>query len=443
MGIPRASVRETAGVMADVVLPLAARGAIVRRPRVVGLLDRADADRRAVRRLQRLRRRHGRGPVLLRLPRRDVAVVLEPEHAHRVLEASPEPFATATLEKRAALSRFEPHGVLVSDGAERADRRRFNEEVLDTAHPVHRLASDIVAAVREEAAPLVEALGQPAGLGWEGFAPSWWRLVRRIVLGGGARDDVELTDLLTRLRADANWSYLKPPRADLRDAFLDRLGAHLARAEPGSLAAVVAKAPAAAHTAPREQVPQWLFAFDAAGMASFRTLALLAAHPAPAARVREELEAHDLTRPQDLPYLRACVLESLRLWPTTPAVLRDTTAETHWDGGLLPAGAGVVIFAPFFHRDAERLLHADAFAPGLWLDAGTPDGTPPDGSPFVPFSDGPAACPGRSLVLLVTTTLLTTFLEGRRTVRQIAPAPLDPARPLPATLSPFRLRFGF
>jgi hypothetical protein len=224
MGIPRASVRETAGVMADVVLPLAARGAIVRRPRVVGLLDRADADRRAVRRLQRLRRRHGRGPVLLRLPRRDVAVVLEPEHAHRVLEASPEPFATATLEKRAALSRFEPHGVLISDGAERADRRRFNEEVLDTAHPVHRLASDIVAAVREEAAPLVEALGQPAGLGWEGFAPSWWRLVRRIVLGGGARDDVELTDLLTRLRADANWSYLKPPRADLRDAFRLRFG---------------------------------------------------------------------------------------------------------------------------------------------------------------------------------------------------------------------------
>lgn len=102
-----------------------------------------------------------------------------------------------------------------------------------------------------------------------------------------------------------------------------------------------------------------------------------------------------------------------------------------------------MIFAAFFHRDAERLLHADAFAPGLWLDAGTPDGTPPDGSPFVAFSDGPAACPGRSLVLLVTTTLLTTFLEGRRTVRQIAPAPLDPARPLPATLSPFRLRFGF
>src|SRR4051794_6119460 len=181
MAIPRASVTETAGVVADVVLPLVARGAIVRRPRVVGLLDRADADRRAVSRLQRLRRRHGPGPVLLRLPGRDIAFVLAAEQVNRVLDGSPEPFATATLEKRAALSRFEPHGVLISHGAERADRRRFNEEVLDTERPVHRLAADVVATAGEEAAPLLEALRQPAGLGWDGFAPTWWRLVRRIV----------------------------------------------------------------------------------------------------------------------------------------------------------------------------------------------------------------------------------------------------------------------
>src|SRR5687767_12119774 len=116
MALPRASASETAGVVADVVLPLLARGAIVRRPRVVGLLDRADADRRAVRCLQRLRRRHGRGPVVLRLPGRTVAVVLGREHMDRVLGQTPEPFATATLEKRAALSRFEPHGVLISHG---------------------------------------------------------------------------------------------------------------------------------------------------------------------------------------------------------------------------------------------------------------------------------------------------------------------------------------
>jgi len=43
----------------------------------------------------------------------------------------------------------------------------------------------------------------------------------------------------------------------------------------GKLASIVASTPASAQTYPVEQVPQWLFAFDAAGMAAFRALALL------------------------------------------------------------------------------------------------------------------------------------------------------------------------
>jgi len=68
---PRASVSETAGVVGDVVAPLVARGVIVRRPRVAGLLDGLDADRRAVRRMQRLREGYGEGPLLLWLPLRE------------------------------------------------------------------------------------------------------------------------------------------------------------------------------------------------------------------------------------------------------------------------------------------------------------------------------------------------------------------------------------
>ena len=431
MSIPHASPAETAGVVADVLAPLVARGAIVRRPKVLGALARADADRRAIRRLQRLDERHGPGPVLLRLPARHVAFVLSPDHVRVVLEGSPEPFATATVEKRGALERFQPHGVLVSHGPQRAERRRFNEEVLDTQHPDHRLAADLIAVVGEEIGPVLAAARRSGGLRWDDFAPAWWRIVRRVVLGQGARDDEELTDLLTRLRADANWSVLKPDRAGLRERFLARLGAHLARAEPGSLASLVAAVPSTARTAPAEQVPQWLFAFDAAGMAAFQTLALLAAHPAQAQRARD-----------DLTYTRACVLEAVRLWPTTPAVLRDTTAETFWEQGTLPAGTGLVIFAPFFHRDERRLRHADAFAPGQWLDGGPPDGSPPGEYPLIPFSAGPAACPGRNLVLLLTSTLLAALLQDGRELRQLEPEPLERTRPLPGTLSPFRLRFA-
>jgi hypothetical protein len=45
---------------------------------------------------------------------------------------------------------FQPHGVLVSRGALRADRRRFNEAVLDTGHPLHRYAERIARGARAD-----------------------------------------------------------------------------------------------------------------------------------------------------------------------------------------------------------------------------------------------------------------------------------------------------
>jgi cytochrome P450 len=332
-----------------VLAPLIARGVIVRRPRVVALEERLDADRRAVRRLRRVRDRYGPGPVSLALPGRSVAMVLAPGDVARILEETPQPFAAASREKRAALAHFEPHGVLISDPPERGARRGFNERVLESSRPVHGLAHELVPKVRQEAEEILAAAHRSGALSWREFAAGWWRAARRIVLGDGARDDDVLTNLLTSLRRDANWAFLKPRRTGLRERFVERLAGHLQRAEPGSLAELAATRPEGVD--PGGQVPQWLFAFDAAGMASFRTLALLDAHP----------HGHD----RDAAYLRASVLEALRLWPTTPAVLRDTTAGTAWANGTLRARTGIVIFTPFFHRDPEALPYADSFAPEL------------------------------------------------------------------------------
>lgn len=59
----------------------------------------------------------------------------------------------------------------------------------------------------------------------------------------------------------------------------------------------------------------------------------------------------------------------------------------------------------------------------------------------MPFSLGPAMCPGRNVVLLTTTALLARLLTRAETT-QVHPRPLRAATPLPATLSPFRLRFS-
>jgi cytochrome P450 len=429
--LPRLSPRDAAATVADVVAPLVARGLVARRRRVLAALDAIDADRRAVRRMQRLRARYGPGPVVLPAPRREIALVLSPADVRRVLAETPEPFSPATLEKRAALARFQPHGVLISTGAARVERRGFVERVLEP-DDVHRLAGAVAGVAEQEGERLARAAVVTGTLAWDGFARAWWRIARRIVLGDAAREDAAVTDLLAALRRDANWGYLRPRRDALRDRFLGRVEEYVAQAEADSLAALVAATPAPVDAFPAEQVPHWLFAFDAAGMATFRALALLDAHP-PALRRAVSESASDGGASRLLPFLRACILESVRLWPTTPAVLRDTTADTAWEGGVLRAGAALVIVAPYFHRDARRGPEADRFAPELWDDVAAAEAWP-----LIPFSAGPAACPGRNLVLRTTSCLLAALL-GRLRLRQAHSRPLRADRPLPGTLSPFRL----
>lgn len=434
--LPKATLGDTLDVGINVIVPVLAQGVIIRRPKVVAFAERFDLNRRAVRRVQRLRNKYGTGPLLLLTPPWwPYALIVAPEHVQRILNQTPESFATASREKRSALSHFEPKGALISHGAERADRRRFNEQVLDTHRSVHRLGERFGCVVNEEAAGLLERVRHRDQLVWNDFATSWFRVVRRVVAGDAARDDTELTTLINRLRSDANWAFFRPKRTALRQQFYDRLNAQLARAEPGSLASIMATTPTTPVTAPEQQVPQWLFAFDPAGMTTFRTLALLATHPTHAERVRDEIKQQADAAVPDLPYLRACVLESLRLWPTTPMVLRQSTEETAWENGVMPAQTGQIIFANFFHRDDQRLPYANRFAPELWLEERAADHWP-----LIPFSAGPAICPGQNLVLLVTSTMLAALVADRHVTLQ-RPTWLTETRPLPGTLSPYRLRF--
>jgi cytochrome P450 len=172
-------------------------------------------------------------------------------------------------------------------------------------------------------------------------------------------------------------------------------------------------------------------------MTTFRTLALLGSHREQAARVRDEIGGNGSAGRHPLPYLRACILESLRLWPTTPLVLRETTVETTWETGVMPANTGIIIFAPFFHRDDQRLPYADRFTPELWLKERTALDWP-----LIPFSAGPAVCPGQNLVLLLTSAMISALMRDRQIHLQ-PPARVQEDLPLPGTLNHFTLRFHF
>ncbi|WP_230533605.1 cytochrome P450 [Microvirga roseola] len=389
-------------------------------------------DSRAVQRLQQLWAKYGSGPLLLPIPGRKQAVILSPEHVQRVLAGTPRPFTPATKEKSSVLGHFEPNVSLISKPPKRSDRRRFNGMVLEEGCPVHSQADAFLRVVKEEAEVLLARSGEE--LNWDKFTVAWHKVIRRVVLGDSARDDHELTEMLAKLRAVSNWGFLHPKRAKLAKQFHDRLNQYLSRAETGSLAGRIAALPKTDETSPSHQVAHYLFAFDPGGMATFRTLALLATHPDERARAREEIDAAGETVRKDLPFVRACFLESLRLWPTTPAIFRETTEDVEWDGGTMPKNTHILIFAPFFHRDDEYLDYAHRLNPDLWLQ-----GMPGNGWPLVPFSGGPGICPARDFVPMMGSAMIAEIL-GTKELSLEQPR-LSPEEPLPGTLDNYTLRF--
>jgi len=345
VGVATASARDTVRVVRRVLLPLLAQGPVRRRTWAVRLAARWDLDRRAADLLHEFTARYGERPLRLRIPGRTVVLVLSPSDVRHLL--------------------IEP--TFAPRGERRRQRRELNERVLDTGQPHHRLGHVFNAVVAEEIGRLVE---RSNSLGWREFAAAHGRLTRRIVLGDPAAGD-------DRLRR-----YLGQPS---RQRWVTaRVGRYLGDPDPYSLAGLLSTTPTPHGVDPAAQVPHWLSAFDAVGAATYRALALIVASGTGGAVAR------------DLRHLRACVQESLRLWPTTPVIRRDD-----------PAVGSFVVVSPYFHRH-RSLAYADRFAPETWLD-GRAEVEPG----IVPFGAGPARCPGEDLVLFVATSILAELLRDR------------------------------
>lgn len=432
--IPKSTIADSLAVGASVVGPMLGQGVIIRRPGVMRWAERLDTVQSAVRCMQRLEKKYGDGPLLLRVPGRKHALIFSTDNVRRVLEATPEPFATATREKIASLAHLQPEGALISHGDERDKRRHFNEEVLGNNQPVHCLAGQLLKVIETEVSDWLDT--HPADtLDWASFTEFWFPLVQRLIFGEQARNDTGLREMIDRLRKDANWAFLHPKRDALREELHATMRAYLRQPERGSLAELIARMPADPDFMPEHQISHWMFAFDPAGMTVFRALAMLSSHPDYYRKAEREIETHSGENRAYLPFLRASILETLRLWPTTLVILRETTRDTQWDEGVLPKGTSIAIFAPYFHRDNKYVESPHQFIPERWEAD-----QPADNWPWVPFSGGTGKCPARHLVLLVTSAALAVLVKKRR-FRLKAPIPIDPAEPLPFTLNHFTLQF--
>ncbi|XP_006653127.1 cytochrome P450 89A2-like [Oryza brachyantha] len=130
------------------------------------------------------------------------------------------------------------------------------------------------------------------------------------------------------------------------------------------------------------------------------TLAHLAIQPELQNKLRREVLDGD--RGSTPPYLRAVILESLRMHPPVPLTMRDVRSAQALDDLSLPGGGARVHFIlGSIGRDSNAWTDPDEFRPDRFMAGGEGEGVGPLPGPkevkMMPFGAGRRFCPGMGL----------------------------------------------
>jgi cytochrome P450 len=431
-----ASALEGVRFTAQVGVPNVLQGLFRRRETVVRVAGVAASDQLAYRLTAGLVRKYGPDPFYVRVAKDEALLVSHPDDIRRVLEGSPSPFASDPDAKKKGMTAFQPDALTISRGDLWANRRAFADAVLDTGKPLHRLADGFAALAVEEADGLL-ASAEP--IQWEALNSAFQRLTRRVVLGTAAADDTALSEQLGNLMAAGNKMPGKPDPgyAD----FEAQLQTYVDKPDPDALTGLIAGAPQDGDTRVAGQLVHWLFAMgDTLPANLFRALALLATHPASLAVVRsefDEAEPGEAAAVAEAAYTSGCLLDAMRLWPTTALFGRVLTEDYRFPNGeLVKEGTQVLIHNLFNHRNRERIPFADTFAPEEWAE-----GDAASDWSFNFFSNGPQGCPGAGLSIFLGTAFLAR-LATAGDPKVVSGPRLKPATPLPYTLDIYGLSVG-
>jgi cytochrome P450 len=423
---------------AQVGLPNVLQGLFKKRPAVATAAAVAKVDALGYLLVQGLVERFGPDPFYVRVATDEALLLHDPADIEFVLSQSPDPFASDPDAKKKGMSAFQPDALTLSRGDLWRNRRDFAEHVLATGKPLHPLANTFLSVAEEAAA----GLAKRESFDFDDLNATFQRITRQVVFGAAAAEDEALTELLGELMAAGNSTPGKP--ADGYAELVAQIQAYVDEPDADSLVGRFAGAPHGSTEPgtsidPAGQAIHWLFAMgDTLPTNLHRTLAVLATHPEQLHEVRAEVDAADLSNTADvagLDYLGGCILDTMRLWPTTPLFGRVTTRDVTFPGGqVLKANTQVLIDNAFNHRNRKRIAYADRFAPGEWAS-----GDASESWLFNFFSHGPQGCPGSGLSIFLGQAFLAVLLAARTPLVEVD---LHPGKPLPHALDVFALRIS-
>ncbi|KAH8307118.1 hypothetical protein KR044_005160, partial [Drosophila immigrans] len=150
----------------------------------------------------------------------------------------------------------------------------------------------------------------------------------------------------------------------------------------------------------------------------------LSRNPVKQAKLHEELKGI-LSDPSDpltaentknMPYLRACIKEGLRITSITPGNFRVTTRDLVLSGYRVPRGTGVLMGVMELSNSDEYFPHSEHFMPERWLkqDSACPEARSRNPFVYLPFGFGPRTCIGKRIAELEMETLLARLLRRYR-----------------------------
>ena len=167
------------------------------------------------------------------------------------------------------------------------------------------------------------------------------------------------------------------------------------------------------------------------------TWALLSRHPDARERVHDELDRQLAGRTPSyadadaLPWTRAVVQETLRLYPPIWGVPRQALADDVIGDHHVPAGATVAVLIYATHRDPTAWPNPEGFDPERFLGPGRPAR-----GAYVPFAAGRRGCIGSTFAL--TEAVLLTAAIAQRYRLDLTPG----VQPQPEALLTLRPRNG-
>ncbi|XP_068654948.1 cytochrome P450 CYP82D47-like [Aristolochia californica] len=151
-----------------------------------------------------------------------------------------------------------------------------------------------------------------------------------------------------------------------------------------------------------------------------RTLSLLLNHRHELKKSQDEIDTIigkdrtvDESDIKNLPYLRAIVKESLRLYPAAPlAVPHEAMEDCNIGGFHVPAGTRIITNLYKIHRDPRVWPEPEEFRPSRFLISHRDMDVRGKHFEFIPFGSGRRMCPGINSALQVVHSSLARLLHG-------------------------------